>query len=89
MPSETGMYEVLDAIEAAIKACDPKKRKALAAAVDAYAEDFPDEFDWAIGVQSPNLLALIMMTIDGACRGEGSKPRAVLRLADRKLEGNS
>ena len=90
MPREdsepTGMYELLEAIETVIKASNPEKREALAATVDAYADDFPEEFFWATGAQAPNLLAHIMLVIDGASRGEGSKPRAVLRLADRKTE---
>jgi hypothetical protein len=40
----TGMYELLDAIEAVIKAADPAKREALAQTMDAYAADFPDDF---------------------------------------------
>jgi hypothetical protein len=35
------MYELLDAIEAVIKAADPAKREALASTIDAYHDDFP------------------------------------------------
>ena len=40
-----GIYELLDAIEAVIKAADPAKRETLAQTIDAYAEDFPDDED--------------------------------------------
>jgi hypothetical protein len=86
----TGMWELLDAIEAAIRAADPAKREALAHTVDAYAEDFPDEFFWASGAQAPTLLFHMLNTIDSACRPEAqSKPRPAIRLVDRKPEGNA
>ncbi len=85
-----GMYELLDAIEAVIKAADPTKREALAQTIDGFAEDFPDDFFWAVGPQAPSLLAHLMHTIDAACRPEAqSKPRAAIRLVDRKPEGNA
>jgi hypothetical protein len=43
----TGMYELLDALEAALKTADPVKRQALAKTCDAY--------HWAIGAQAPTL----------------------------------
>jgi hypothetical protein len=86
----TGMFELLDAVEAVIGAADPAKRETLAKTIDAYQEDFPDDFFWAVGPQAPALLHHLMMTIDGACRPEGqSKARAVLRLMDRKPEGSA
>jgi hypothetical protein len=86
----TGMYELLDALEEALKAADPVKRKVLAKTIDAYQEDFPDEFHWAIGAQSPTLLYHLLMSIDSACRPEAqSKPRGIVRLVDRKPEGNA
>jgi len=86
----TGMWELLDAIEAVIKAADPTKREALAHTIDAYAEDFPDEFFWASGAQAPTLLFHLLNTIDSACRPEAqSKPRPAIRLVDRKPEGNA
>ena len=39
----TGMYELLDAIEAVVKAADPVKREALAQTIDGYADDFPGD----------------------------------------------
>ena len=86
----TGMYELLDAIEAVIKAADPAKREALARTIDAYSEDFPDEFFWAIGGRAPTLLNHILTTADAACRPEAqSKPRPAIRLVDCKPEGNA
>jgi hypothetical protein len=72
------------AIEAVIKAADPAKREALSRTIDAYAEDFPEDFFWATGSQAPMLLH------DSACRPEAqSKPRPAIRLVDRKPEGNA
>jgi hypothetical protein len=86
----TGMYEVLDALEAVIKAADPAKREALAQTIDAYCEDFPDDFFWAIGAQSPTLLSHLVMCVDGSSRPDAqSKPRGFIRLVDRKPEGNA
>jgi hypothetical protein len=84
----TGDYELLEAIEAVIKAADPAKRAELARVIDAYAEDFPDDFFWAVGPQAPTLLNHMLSMIDAACRPEAqSKPRPVIRLVDRKPEG--
>jgi hypothetical protein len=81
------MFELLDAVEAVIQVADPAKREALASVIDAYAEDFPDEFYWAIGAQAPSLLQHLLTTIDAACRPPSqSKPRPMLRLVDRKPE---
>jgi len=86
----TGIWELLDAIAAVIAAADPAKREALAHTIDAYEEDFPDDFFWAIGSQAPMLLWHLFTTIDSACRPEAqSKPRPVIRLVDRKPEGNA
>jgi hypothetical protein len=60
----TGMYELLEAIEETIKSADPVKRKALEHVLTAYAKDFPDEYFWAIGPQSPVMLHHIMFAID-------------------------
>jgi hypothetical protein len=86
----TGIYELLDAIEAVIKAADPEKREALARTIDAYAEDFPEDFFWAVGSQAPTLLNYMFNAIDAACRPEAqSKPRPAIRLVDRKPEGGA
>jgi len=85
----TTIYELLDAIEAVIKAADPAKREALTRTIDAYAESFPEDFFWATGSQAPMLLHHLLNTIDSACRPEAqSKPRPVIRLVDRKSEGS-
>ena len=86
----TGMYDLLDALEEALKAADPAKRKTLAETIDAYAEDFPEDFHWAIGAPSPTFLYHLLMSIDTASRPDGqSKPRGIIRLVGRKPEGNA
>lgn len=86
----TGMWELVEAIEAVIQAADPIKREALAKTIDAYCEDFPEEFVWATGAQAPTLLWHLITSINSACRPEKqSKPRSVVRLVDRKPEGNA
>jgi hypothetical protein len=86
----TGDYELLDAIEAVIKAADPAKRAELARTIDAYAEDFPEDFFWAVGPQAPTLLNHMLSMIDAACRPDAqSKPRPAIRLVDRKPEGTA
>jgi hypothetical protein len=85
-----GVYDLLDAVEAVVKSADPGERKALAQTLDAYADDFPDEFYWAVGPQAPMFLHHLLTSIDVACRPEAqSKARAANRLADRKPEGNA
>ena len=86
----TGMYELLDAIESVISSADPAKRATLAKTIDAYCEDFPEDFFWARGAQSPVLLYHLMMAIDSASRPDAeSKPRPIIRLVDRKPIGNA
>jgi hypothetical protein len=85
-----GMYEVLEAVEAVIIASDPAKRAALAQTIDRYHEDFPEEFHWAVGERSPALLYHLFNTIASACSSDVQlRPRPVIRLVDRKSEGNA
>ena len=86
-----GMYELIDALEAVIRAADPAKREILADTIDAYAEGpFAEEYFWAVGAQSPSMLNHLVNAIDSACRPESqSKPRAAIRLVDRKPEGSA
>ena len=60
----TGMYDLLDAVEAVVKAVDPSRREALAQTIDAYSESFPDDFFWAIGPMAPTLLSRLLRAID-------------------------
>jgi hypothetical protein len=69
-----GMYELLDASEAAIKSADPEKQRALVETIDRYHEHFPDDFHWAFGAQAPTLLSNLMMTIDIASRPNTRPP---------------
>ena len=43
------MYELLDALEEVLRASDPENREKLAETIDAYVEDFPNDFFWATG----------------------------------------
>jgi hypothetical protein len=43
MSEITGMYELLNALEEALKSADPAKRRKLAETIRAYEEDLPDE----------------------------------------------
>ena len=89
-PEIVGIYELFDAVEAVVKSADPAQRKALAQTIDAYADDFPDKFYWAVGPQAPTFLSHLLFAIDTACRPEAqSKPRGTNRLADRKPEGTA
>ena len=58
------------------------------AAVDAYARDFPEEFEWAVSVQAPALLYHLMLSIDTASHS-GSEPRPSFRLVDTKPKGTA
>jgi hypothetical protein len=69
-----GMYEFLDALEVAIKSADPQKQIALAETIDGYAEDFPDDFFWAVGAQSPTLLSNLVKVIDSASQPDAKSP---------------
>ena len=52
MSEITGMYELLDALEEALKSADLAKRRKLAQTMRAYEADLPD----SVGAQSPALL---------------------------------
>jgi hypothetical protein len=84
-----GMYEVLEALEAALRSSEPPKREALAQTIDAYCEDFPEDFHWATSAQSPLLLHHLIMAIEIGCRPDKAKQRGFTRLVDRKPEGNA
>ena len=60
----TDAWDLLDALKACLHACDPDKRKMLAETLDAYAEDFPDEFFGAVGALAPGLLSGLLISID-------------------------
>jgi hypothetical protein len=60
----TDIFDFLDAVEDVIKSAPPEKRAALAQTINAYAKDFPEEFFWATGPQAPNMLHMLMVTVD-------------------------
>jgi hypothetical protein len=55
----TLLFDVLDALEDALKHCAPDKRKALADTLDAYSEDCTEDFWWTLGQQSPTMLHML------------------------------
>jgi hypothetical protein len=84
----TLLFDVLDALEDALKHCAPDKRKALADTLDAYSEDCTEDFWWALGQQSPTMLHMLMTAIVLGCQtGSGTKRNVVVRLV-RKPKGN-
>ena len=86
----TGVYEFLDALRDVIISSDPAMRETLAKTIDAWAEDFPEEFLWATGVQAPVLLHHLLMEVHVCCRPDAtSKPRPIIRLVDRKPQGGA
>jgi hypothetical protein len=62
----TNMYDLLEALAAAILAAEPSKREALAKTIDAYCKDCPEDFFWAIGPQAPTFLSRLLHTVDSA-----------------------
>jgi len=89
-PKITGMYEFLEALSDVIASSNPTKRETLAKTIDAWANDFPDEFQWATGVKAPMLLYQLLMEVDISCRPYATaKPRPVIRLVDRKPQGSA
>ena len=89
MSEITGMYELLNALEEALKSADPAKRRKLAETIRAYEKDLPDEFYWSVGGQSPALLHNLMSSIDATCRPiTRSKAGNFTRLAAGKPEEN-
>src|SRR5580704_8721043 len=64
----TLLFDVLDALEDALKHCAPDKRKALANTLDAYSEDCAEDFWWALGQQSPTMLHALMTAIVSGCQ---------------------
>jgi len=70
------MYELLEAIEAAIESAQPEKREALAQTINAYMDDFPEDYFWAIAPQSPTLLHHIMNSIEPSMSAKSVQPVA-------------
>ena len=71
--AHTGIYDLLEAIEDAVRTADFEKRNALATALDRYAEDNARDFFWATGPQAPALLHHIVLAIDQACRSDAKR----------------
>jgi hypothetical protein len=86
----TSMYDLLKAIEDVIGSADSEQRDTLAATLDKYMEDNPQEFFWITGPQAPALLHHIMLAIDLACRPDAERRHRshTIRLIYRKPEGH-
>jgi len=56
----TGIFELLDVVEKVVRSADPALQAELQDTLNAYAQDFPDEFYWAVGVQAPAMLHHLM-----------------------------
>ena len=67
------------AIEEAIESADPVKRRNLAAAIDAFAKQCPEDFRWVTGAQAPRFLHDMFVYINQSCRIE---TRSTLRVVD-------
>ena len=91
--SITSMYELLTALFDVIKAAPKAERETLAAVMDDYAKDFPEEYFWATGAQSPallyNLMSRIEMAATGDVLGPWQKKGRVVNLVTRAPEGNA
>jgi hypothetical protein len=85
----TGMHELIGAVETALATADPAKLKALAETIEAYAHDFPEEYDWALGAQAPVLLHRLLLVIDAMSHTSSESRARTEQLADRKPEGNA
>ena len=85
----TGMHELLDALEAMIKAAPRAERDAFATVMEAYAEDFPDDYYCSVGPQSPTLLYHLIHSIEAAATDDGQNRGRLINLSTRKPEGNA
>jgi hypothetical protein len=81
----TGVFEVADALEASLATSDTAKLEVLSKTLNAYSEDFPDEYFWATGAQAPMILYSLMTVIELAgSPARARKSRNVIRLVDGK-----
>jgi hypothetical protein len=75
------IYDVLDALNAAILSADPVKRSELYASLNAWGRDNPDDACWSFGMRSPWLLRALMIEIDAACMPANERtPKPTLRV---------
>jgi hypothetical protein len=86
----TGMYDLLEAIEDALRTADFERRNALASALDRYAEDNARDFFWATGPQAPSLLHHIILAVDLACRSDAERRQGrTIHLVHRRPDGHA
>jgi hypothetical protein len=85
-------FDFLDALRDVITASDPVKRQALWNTIPGWSSHYDQEtYFWAIGPKAPTFLNNLMMEIEIACDpdAKAKPPRPVIRLADRKPQGNA
>jgi hypothetical protein len=73
MNRPTDMYDLLAALDGVVRTADPSKRACLAETIDAYCNDFSNDFFWATGPRAPTFLSRLLLTIDSASH---SAPKA-------------
>jgi len=85
-----GHYEMIDALEAAIKASTPEKRAALRDTIDAWSSGpMADDFFWATSPRAPALLHTLMIAVDLAANDDEDKKSRVVHLRSRRPEGSA
>jgi hypothetical protein len=83
---KTSIFEVLEAVGAAIKASDAPTRELLAQTMAAYRRDCPDQYRWATGTQAPVFLVELMWAIEEAA---GSSGKCDFDLANIPAQGRA
>jgi hypothetical protein len=76
------VVHLCNAIENMIRTADPARRRAVARAFDAYAENYPGNYAWAQSGQAPALLHFLMGSIEMMCQKASSKPKPNLRVIE-------
>jgi hypothetical protein len=87
MNDTASIYDVLDALNAAIGSADPVKRSELYASLSAWSRDNPQDACWSFGMQAPALLRALMIEIDAASMPENERTPKPVRPALRVVDG--
>jgi hypothetical protein len=82
MNDPTCIYDLLDALNAAIGSADPVKRAQLSSALDNWGRDNVGDAAWAFGLQAPWLLRSLLIEIDMASMpaSDHQVPKPTLRV---------
>jgi len=65
--ASVSMYQFVNAVEEMIRSSDFEKRQAMARTVDAFHNDYPEEFNLATSGQAPALLHNLMLACLEVC----------------------